>query len=96
LTGKLSHSVFADHAFDLQHNGGCVFGKNQMIGGDRYRVHQLLDAKKNATSVGDLYQRLTQIRKDLSPEVEALYRKGEQLGLWAAKGQDRVKSWSDL
>src|SRR5262249_60596067 len=25
LTGKLTHSVFADHAFDLQHNGGGGF-----------------------------------------------------------------------
>ena len=30
LTGKLSPSVFADHAFDLQHNNGSVFGKHNM------------------------------------------------------------------
>jgi hypothetical protein len=94
LTGKLSHSVFADHAFDLQHNGGCVFGKNPMLAGDRDMVQRQLETKKHATSVPDLYQRLSRLssyycRFEVSPQVEALYRKGEKLGIWggAASGK---------
>lgn len=100
LKGELSHSVFADHAFDLQHNNGSVFGKNPMITGDRHTVGRQLEEKKYAAGVADLYQRLGRFsgyggyggypssyssshgRPTLDASVEALYRKGEQLGIW--------------
>lgn len=83
LNGQLSHSVFADHAFDLQHNNGTVFGKNQMIRiSYRTNVQQLLDVKKHAKGVADLRRELSDASAVLGADVEALYRRGEQLKLW--------------
>jgi phosphohistidine swiveling domain-containing protein len=89
LTGKLPHSVFADHAFDLQHNNGSVFGKHQMLRrvdnpGDwrALRLSQQLDAKKELSGVKCLFERLDALQSEWLPEVLALYRKGEKLGLW--------------
>lgn len=92
LIGKLTASVFADHAFDLEHNNGSVFGKHLMVTGDRYAVKHYLNEKKVASSVPILYRRLAarvqdytlQMARlcDCSPRVEALYRKGERLRTW--------------
>ncbi len=66
LSGKLPHSLFADHSFDLQHNNGCVFGKNRMIdvGVDpnRFGIKRALDAKKDARSVAQLFAVLNEVR----------------------------------
>ncbi len=93
LNGTLSHSVFADHAFDLQHNGGSVFGKNQMVTGNRDEIHSLLESKKHARSLEELYKKFimrdwddlsTQVRKQVaSPAVAALYERGRKLSLWS-------------
>ena len=84
LTGKLSHSVFADHAFDLQHNNGTVFGKNVMIDvRSSSDLHRLLDLKKHATGVADFYKPATQWHGvKCEAAVEAVYRRGVQLKLW--------------
>ncbi len=82
LQGKISHSVLADHAFDLQHNNGTVFGKNAMLTGDRNSLQVQLEAKKWATDISDLRVRLRDVRDEWSADVSAMYSKGVRLGLW--------------
>jgi hypothetical protein len=94
LNGTLSHSVFADHAFDLQHNGGSVFGKNQMVTGDRWQIHGLLERKKHARSIEELFKKFiindayeSEARNDrqmASAAVVALCERGRKLSLWAS------------
>lgn len=40
-------TVFIDHAFDLQHNSGTMFGKNSMLMGDRERAQRQLNLKSD-------------------------------------------------
>ncbi len=83
LKGKVNATVFADHAFDLEHNGGSVFGKHPMILRNTTRkMNAQLEAKKVTSSVSGLYRRLTELDTQVSPEVTALFRKGVELGLW--------------
>lgn len=94
LNGTLSHSVFADHAFDLQHNGGSVFGKNRMVTGDRDQIHGLLESKKHARTIEELFKKFIihdacdvydrDDRQMASAAVVALYERGRKLSLWAA------------
>jgi hypothetical protein len=58
LSGSYTHTEFADLAFDLEHNGGCVFGKNQMLDGNRDAVRIQLNSKKHAVSLEVLYDEL--------------------------------------
>ena len=94
LKGEYSHSIFADHAFDLQHNTGCVFGKNPMIYGAGHEVHRQLETKKETRSVGELYGRFHRWKgdSDRNPlsKVERLYREGEQLRLWETENESRA------
>lgn len=69
LSGQKSHSVFADHAFDLQHNGGTVFGKHKMIALARHRVHELLELKKYAGNVDELYRKLSRALGCGEPDI---------------------------
>jgi hypothetical protein len=92
LKGEYSHSTFCDHAFDLQHNNGTVFGKNPMIGGDRSYVQAQLEDKKYASDVVELRRRFQRYSRDYiygtnrsercDLEIEALFCEGEKLGLW--------------
>lgn len=93
LNGTLSHSVFADHAFDLQHNGGSVFGKNQMVTGDHEQIHDLLESKKYTRTIEELFKKFIihdacdkfdrDDRQMASAAVVALYERGRKLSLWA-------------
>lgn len=80
LKGELTHSVFADHAFDLQHNGGSVFGKNQMIR-VTYALARMLDAKKHAKGVAEL-RRLMNGFVPGQADIEELYHRGVRAKLW--------------
>ncbi len=94
LNGTLPPSVFADHAFDLQHNNGSVFGKNPMLSGDRDSVFKQLEAKKYCSgSSSDLFQALERlcahrfsagIVRTYSPEVLSLFSRGVERGVWPA------------
>jgi|JI8StandDraft_1071087.scaffolds.fasta_scaffold01712_11 phosphoenolpyruvate synthase/pyruvate phosphate dikinase len=94
LNGTLSHSVFADHAFDLQHNGGSVFGKNRMVTGDRDQIHGLLESKKHARTIEELFKKFIihdacdvydrDDRQMASAAVVALYERGRKLSLWTS------------
>lgn len=88
LTGVYNASVFADHAFDLEHNNGSVFGKNPMLVGDRFDVKHQLNRKKNAATLAELYTNLS-LYGQYSRAVEELYRKGVALGIFANAGKMR-------
>lgn len=82
--GEMSHTVFADHAFDLQHNGGSVFGKNSMLSGSRDTVRLQLECKKKAQNVLELYRVLNSYHTP-APAVEQVFREGQELGIWEAE-----------
>lgn len=83
LTHELGKTEFVDHAFDLQHNGGTVFGKrDQMLGGNRETIYNQLEEKKHARDLASLWQNLKVYCADLSPEVASLLNKGNQQGSW--------------
>ncbi len=88
LTGVYNASVFADHAFDLEHNNGSVFGKNPMLVGDRFDVKHQLNRKKNAATLAELYTNLS-LYGQYSRAVDELYRKGVALGIFANSGKMR-------
>jgi phosphohistidine swiveling domain-containing protein len=92
LSGELSSSVFADHAFDLQHNtvsiecnGGTIFDKHPMLSGNLHKLYSQLEVKKYESNVLNLHRRLSQICNQWSPQVADLFQKGDKLGLWTAK-----------
>lgn len=105
LNGTLSHSVFADHAFDLQHNGGSVFGKNQMVTGAREQIHALLESKKHARTMEELFKKFIihdgcdkfdrDDRQFASDAVVALYERGRKLSLWTNMTSVREKQSSE-
>ncbi|CAN5536236.1 hypothetical protein BH10CYA1_BH10CYA1_18050 [soil metagenome] len=82
LSGRLNHTAFVDHVFDLKHNGGPVFGKHEMISGDMHTLHAQLNIKKSTTSVNDLHTKLLKMHSAISTEVSSLYERGRQQGLW--------------
>lgn len=81
LLRDVSHTVFCDHVFDLEHNNGSVFGKHSMFTGSRDRVKYQLDIKKRCPEVKELYTKLTQ-HGAVSPQTKALFERGQGLGLW--------------
>ncbi len=81
LSGQVNATVFADHAFDLEHNGGSVFGKSPML--TRSSVLRMqLNEKKRAVSVSSLFHMLYSLFPEVSDEVESLYRTGVEMKLW--------------
>ncbi len=84
LRGEIDHTTFADHAFNLRHNGGRLFDKHPMV--SELTVNGILDSqldsKKNAWSVGSLYEGLMYYHDKLSPEVARLWTDGVHAGLW--------------
>lgn len=86
MNGSLSHSLFVDHAFDLHHNSGRVFGKNPMIAANSVTVHSMLQAKKKARSVASLHARfacLLSSEQSARLVVNSLYLEGLRLALWS-------------
>jgi phosphohistidine swiveling domain-containing protein len=83
LSGALNHSVFADHAFDLEHNDGTVFGKHAMV--ETYcrdDVKAMLDIKRHARTLTELKTRLGCYSSDMSEAVSDLFKRGERLKVW--------------
>lgn len=48
LYGKESNTVFVDHCFDLEHNGGCIFNKHAFLFDGPNDILAFLDLKRNA------------------------------------------------
>lgn len=83
LTGKLPHSVFVDRAFDLRHNGGVLFNKHTMVTNKSNEnvLHVQLDIKKRAVGA-DLFDSLSKLWNNFSPEVLELWERGKQKNIW--------------
>lgn len=77
LTGKIPAVVFVDHAFDLEHNGGCAFDKRTMVSGltNRSELKYQLDQKKHKKHLDGLGRALLAYA---NPEVVALCRMVDQ------------------
>jgi phosphohistidine swiveling domain-containing protein len=81
LEGKLDHTAFADHAFDLQHNTGSAFDKHDMLDGNAWLLKRQLDAKKFAKTLYELKRTLCQEHPEMSTPVAELYTEAQKLGL---------------
>lgn len=83
LSGRVGHTVFVDHAFDLQHNGGTMFDKHAMLSlrTDEYVLRRQLDCKK-AAQVPELYEKLRRIQNTFSSPVIELWDEGKKRNLW--------------
>lgn len=82
LCGKINSTVFADHAFDLQHNTGSVFGKHKMLSWKHLLLEDQLDLKKQECDVSRLYSKLRALCPRYSDEVRSLYQRGVSLAIW--------------
>ncbi len=94
LKGELNHTVFVDHAFDLQHNGGRLFDKHSMVTSETSEIvlQDQLNLKKKFSG-GELFCRLQEVEaiytsmgsrvsNTRSPEVSELWKKGTNKKLW--------------
>ncbi len=84
LEGKLTHTVFVDHVYDLKHNGGVLFNKHPMVGRTNdYCLQEQLDEKKHAAaSLAVLRTRLLLTHSGLSSDVSDLWSEGQLANLW--------------
>lgn len=90
LRGHVNATVFADHAFDLEHNGGSIFGKHPMIARNTgKKMNAQLEAKKLTPTVSGLHRRLTELDSQMSPQVKSLFRKGVGMGIWTDLTENR-------
>lgn len=92
LAGTLPHSVFADHAFDLQHNTGSVFGKGNFFTGDRLSIRHQLNAKKHGRAITELREQLVYYA-GFSASVAEFWARGERLGIWQKASQRKEVSF---
>ncbi|MEA3249534.1 MAG: PEP/pyruvate-binding domain-containing protein [Patescibacteria group bacterium] len=88
-TGEMNATVFVDHAFDLHHNCGRMFGKHQYLmtynGGHGHEgvVKCQLDTKCRCKGgVTDLFNALLCCHAGMSAEVRELYERGRALKAW--------------
>lgn len=79
LKGDLTASKFCDHAFDLHHNTGSVFGKHVMIRVDG-QLHELLTRKRYAGSL----EALAEVFAGHMGAMSDWYERGVKEGLWQA------------
>ncbi len=99
LSGKISHTIFADRVFDLRHNGGVLFNKHCMFTEctDERKLHEDLDRKKKLP-LNELHRLLGKRNilweeRSLSfstefilfSEIENLWSRGAKLKLWGEK-----------
>ncbi len=92
LNGRMNATIFADHAFDLEHNGGCIIGKHQMISTDFRRNFKAgLETKKHTSGVSRLYANLTHRWPEVSDEIKTLFHNGVKLGLWESPSKIQVR-----
>ncbi len=83
LSGKLSATLFVDHAFDLEHNGGKLFNKNPLFMSvtNESRLKLQLDIKKTVSAPAELYRRLCEYASP-SNAVETLWGVGKRKKMW--------------
>lgn len=80
MKGELSLTLFVDHVFDLEHNGGRLFNKNSMFSsktaegqkGYKGTLERQLDIKKAVNDPDKLFSQLSALAKP-SPQVIELW-----------------------
>lgn len=82
LTGVLDSISFVDRVYDLKHNGGPIFDKNQAV--DNNYVQNLLDAKLSAKSDTDWSPWL----KYCSQPVRDCLVKAKKINVWSGLDPD--------
>ncbi len=85
LEGKLNHSLFVDHVFDLRHNGGVLFDKSRMVDAKQYILEEQLENKRKTTNPVSLYLKLNHAYPHFSPEVSDLWTQGREMNIWGKK-----------
>ena len=83
LTGRIGHTVFVDHAFDLRHNGGVMFNKHSMLSNktNENTLHLQLERKKAVAGTG-LFNQLYRLHPVISDPVSKLWETGKKRNLW--------------
>ena len=56
MYGKESNTVFIDHCFDLEHNGGCIFNKHAFLFNGPGELIVFLDLKRKAMNTYQIIQ----------------------------------------
>ncbi len=75
LSGKMTHTVFVDHVFDLRHNGGVLFNKHAVLNRtDEYAMHRQLDIKKSESTLQNLFRQLTRNFPSVSLPVQTMLK----------------------
>jgi pyruvate,orthophosphate dikinase len=84
LTGKLSATLFVDHAFDLRHNGNRLFDKNTLFSRltDESLIVDQLNAKKWTTNASELFSKLCTYGQQPSQSVLSLWGVGKNKNMW--------------
>ncbi len=86
LKEKISHTVFVDRVFDLEHNGGRVFNKHQMMRAHNAEVEDLLNIKKRARTASELMLRWINYPNrsvgDFDSKLSELFNEGSKQHIW--------------
>lgn len=75
MYGKESNTVFIDHCFDLEHNGGCIFNKHAFLFDGPNDIVTFLDLKRNAMNTYRI------IRHAQSKTLHKLIQRAFNLGI---------------
>ena len=75
MYGKESNTVFIDHCFDLEHNGGCIFNKHAFLFDGPNDIITFLDLKRQAMNTYRI------IRHAQSKTLHDLIQRGFNLGI---------------
>ena len=75
MYGKESNTVFIDHCFDLEHNGGCIFNKHAFLFDGPNDILTFLDLKRNAMNTYQI------IRHAQSKTLHKLIQRAFNLGI---------------
>ena len=99
LSGACTHTVFADHAFDLEHNGGRMFDKHKMVRGNDSALKQQLEAKKHTTSVKAMAEKVCALTRLCSRVTSCCTRTWLSASTprskrFTSRGKERGYSWT--
>ena len=75
MYNKESNTVFIDHCFDLEHNGGCIFNKHAFLFDGPNDILTFLDLKRNAMNTYRI------IRHAQSKTLHKLIQRAFNLGI---------------
>ncbi|MFN3077427.1 MAG: PEP/pyruvate-binding domain-containing protein [Alphaproteobacteria bacterium] len=105
LSGQVSHTIFVDRVFDLQHHGRRMFDKHPMVANactDEALLQQQLNNKRASVTIEELFTSVCRMAMDRglvfgpSEPVLSLWSRGENEGLWGKRAlRHPVPQWRD-